>query len=293
MTRLCRCLSVTAVGALLLAAGVATRPTIGAGPQAGAPCTATLSVSETPHLVPAHVAWESIFDDIAAGVAAPRGMGVFADEDRLKNIAKRAVERTREIRSASESLSTHGREVAAAAAVLEFRDTLLRDASVEAVDALATAARGRANAGVVDLGVEGRTVATPDGMKCSLVVHGREYPHLIPEAAYWRDYFSNYASTSDQKDATGTYKAEFLAALRRHHMNIPRERLLLVLQTAENTYAALRSGEQGGATSADTAEIVMAARTLLLRTLTPAEWSEVQKDAARIREGSFIRFFLN
>lgn len=293
MFSLTRNLPVTGVGALLLALGGSTQPTIAATTQPGAPCTPTLFGADHPTSVPAHVPWVSIFHDIAAGLAAPRGMGVFADEGRLENIAKSAVERIREIRSAPESAFTHGRDAAAAAATLKFRDTLLREASPGTVEALTSAARERATAGMIQVGIEGRTVETPDGARCQVVMLGRLYPHLIPEAAYWRDYFGMSASASDQKDATGVYKPEFLTTLQRHHMNISRERLLLVLQTAEATYAAVKAAERRGANSLETADIVMAARTRLLRTLTPAEWSEVQKDAARVREGSFARYLWN
>jgi hypothetical protein len=244
-------------------------------------------------LVPANLAWESLFKEVATGAISPRGIGIFADEDKLRNSARRAVERAAASRAAPEGVYSHGREAAAAADVLNVRDDLMRDALQETVDVLTAVIRGRSQLSTIDLGVEGRTVNTEHGIKCSLTVFGREHPHLIPEFDYWQSYFSLYAHGSDQKDAAGRYKADFLSALRQGRLKLPRERQEIVLRVAERTTLAVKAAAQSGASSDDIAQIVLRARTSLLRVLTPSEWTEVRNDAARTRAGSWILYPVN
>jgi hypothetical protein len=183
-------------------------------------------------------------------------------------------------------------ERGAAQAVIEARDELLRSLPDDVMERIVHAADDQARHLSFTLPAPGKLV-TVDGMtKCRVTVNGQEFPHLIPEADYWEFYF-RVRSMAAVPFATGDgFAAEHIRAVRSaKELDIPEEYIQLVLRLATKTTKVIDSRRaQAGADDGDISDIVMKARTSLLRTLPGPVWLMVNRDAGRVRAGENFTF---
>jgi len=209
------------------------------GSGASSACAATLDGVKFPYLVPEQFSWEVLFE---VAVRDPhrivRELNVTAATNQLlSSIAADAQARAVALRRApvpSVALMPD-REAEAAEAILEGRDSLIRQLSPTELDRLLSWVAQTKRNGAYSLPVPAKPTgasATP----CLVTVSGREFPHLIPEPFYWEFYFRmKVLATEGYKTADGRYTPEHVKALQQHHLRIPDKDIITVLDIAAAT----------------------------------------------------------
>lgn len=251
-------------------------------------CGGSIDGVEYPHLVPAHLAWSSVFEQVrkagdqhitlgrdSLGVAAFDFMHRRLDE---LDAATRAI-------NADPAVPPQARETIIADAILDARDDLLRVFSDEAGNALVReAARSRKRP--FALAPPGRRTGTDS---CQVSVRGRAFPHLIPENLYWRFYFLQRAATGSRFKVANGYAAEHIQAVRRT-LPVSPEELTLIIDVATKVTADIQR-ISAGPTATDTyEELIASARMKLLKGLSKDAWVAVTADARRSRMSARIVF---
>lgn len=257
---------------------------------AQAPCQAHLDGAQFPFLVPEYRVWEDIFSR-APGTQTPEGAGPPLSEPGSRSLRAMAPIALKTFAGARDA----SRPAAAADLLLEARDDLLRTLSADDTARLvehADAIRRQTRYTFPKPGTRAdqNAVAT-----CPVSISGQQHPELIPEPYYWEFYLRSRAWVSAQrKTGAATYTADFMSALRQHHLPIPEREVVLVLTTGEEMVPDVDAARAKYRDSRDAeravASIVRAARLKLLRSLPRDSWIVVQRDAARTRGGTVYDF---
>lgn len=248
------------------------------GRQTDRPCEGRLNGEEFPFLIPEYVVWKEIFRT---------GQGTEADASlQLTEAGRRSLQ-------AIESMAL---DRGAAEVILEARDDLLRALSSSDSKRLMEHVDSRRRQTRFTFEKAGRRTAVQGSrIPCVISIDGRQQPQLIPEAYYWEFYFRTLATVSEQnRIGVEAYSADYLRALRQHHLPISEHDVITVLRTATETRAQIDTARAAYRDSKDAepavAAIVQTARLKLLRTLPRESWLIVQRDAARVRVGTTYDF---
>lgn len=268
-------------------------------------CAATLDGARFPNLVPEQFPWEALFELAARQPSRiARDINVTAATSQLlSSVARDAQARAEALRRAplpSVAL-TADREVEAAEAILEGRDSLIRQLRPTELDRLLSWVAQTTKSSGYSLPAPAEPtgfVASPT--PCRVTVNGREFPHLIPEPFYWEFYFrAKVLATKGYQTADGRYSPEHIKALQQHHLRMPEKDTITVLDIADETIRVvdqLRS--RADATPEEDrlpvlesiARAVMQGRAELIRRLPVSSWRAVRQDARQEQTASVVQF---
>ena len=260
---------------------------------AASSCTATLSGSQYPEMVPSYLTWETFFRDaVSPGASLLRSIGLTEGQaNTTRTAGSAALARASAVRKGPQAAFDVATEFAASEAVLAARDELILqfpDALFQAIDSSATE---RSKQRVYTLAVPGRRRNVDGTVRCVVTITGREHAEMIPEAEMWRNHFEVYAHAATIALAGATqYPASHLQAIQQMQLPVPTAELTKFIDIARETTSSIERAQANGATPSEIAAVVLHGRSVLLRSVSHRTWLAILRDVARTREGIIYSF---
>ena len=254
--------------------------------QDGSPvsCSVRISGVEQADLLPSHLAWESVFDKferpgIPGFTQGRAGKAVF---DRVRDRLSAAHGKLVGIRSNPDAQLRQ----LEATTILDARDDLVRLLPPELFGLFESEAA--ANQSSVVFGTPALGVMKHG--QCEAIARGRDYPELVPEAAYWQLYFRARAvGAAKHRVGADQYSDEHIRAVQ-NALPISAEDIRRLLNKSIAVNETLESMSAALAPRAAVRDVVLKARADLIRLFPPAVWQEINKHAARTRGGMVVMY---
>jgi hypothetical protein len=244
-------------------------------------------------LVPVHLLWVEVFRALS-GEPEAAASGIVAslpasDRAVARQRANIALQRAHQVKLESIG-DTQAGDVEEAEVLLEARDDLIRRLDPGSVEILERAASAAVSGITVVSRPIGRILPGAGGRECQVILRGKDYPHMIPEADYWRLYFVSLASAAAPfRHSDGSYAEEHLKAVH-SSLRIPYDEISRVLELSYQVATDLQALTSSPAAQSIADKIVTDARTQLLRSMSEILWLQVKQDADRARYGMRVSY---
>jgi hypothetical protein len=274
------------VSGLALLALVAHRPTsqpveaVQLSAPDSAACKTNIEGWRFPTEVPSYMQWEPVLAALAASddtVTRPLNVGG-ATLGEIKAEALSGLGRARQMRTTSNN------DIAAAAAILDSRDKLIRQLPATTFDDLQAIVWKRTEAAAFKLPTTGKRVMSMSAAvsPCRVEADFTKQPHLVPEYVMWNAYFGAQAAIASQNRLQdGSFSESFIAGMRTG-LRVQPSSMISLLENASDAAAQVEALRSQNASDRQIEAMVMTRRAQLIRTLPRRDWAEIKFAVAQI-----------
>jgi hypothetical protein len=246
-------------------------------------CSAHVSFAGDPTAAPTYLVWQKVFQSVDERTNQLINNGSMSVESvhMLSTRAAAVRQRLTELNSSP----TQRTESDKSEVVLSARDDIIRGIDRASFALLDQAASAIANNIELDTPAIGIVRADRNGSRlCVVPIRGSEYPHLVPDEAYWSFYFeTRFNIIKAHLDADGHINPEYVKNVQ--GLAIPAqyiEQFLTAVITLKHDLETLSDDLAG---ESQRRQLIMDARAELIRSMPEIVWLQISHDATRSRDG--------